>query len=81
MIDEVEKVVIGPVQVLEDEHRRSLLRQRLEEVPPRGEAFGAVAVFDLSGEADQGPKALGVASASLNVLTTDWREGKVPRWA
>ena len=42
MVDEGEQVVVGPVQVLEDEHGRSLFGQGLEELPPGGEALGPV---------------------------------------
>ena len=35
--DEVEQRRVGPLQVLEDEHRRAALGQALEEQPPRGE--------------------------------------------
>ena len=55
MIDEVEKVVVRPVQVLEDKHRRPLVGQLLEEPPPGVEALGPL-VLGLLGpgvEADQ----------------------------
>ena len=39
LVDEVEKRVVRPVQVLEDEHERTLVRERLEEVPPGGECL------------------------------------------
>jgi len=41
VVDEVEQVVVGPVQVLEDQHRRPLVGQSLEELPPSGEVLGA----------------------------------------
>ena len=41
VIDEVEESVVGPVQVLEDEYERALLRERLEEPPPRRERLTA----------------------------------------
>jgi hypothetical protein len=41
LVDEVEQVVVGPVQVLEDEHCRPLLRQCLEQPPPRCKGFVA----------------------------------------
>ena len=34
-VDEVQQGVVGPVDVLEHEHRRAVLGQRLEEPPPR----------------------------------------------
>jgi hypothetical protein len=37
VLDEVEQPVVGPVDVLEDEHERAPPRDRLEEVPPGGE--------------------------------------------
>src|SRR5204862_7581495 len=36
-------LVVGPLQVLEDEHERAPLRERLDEAPPRGEALGLLA--------------------------------------
>ena len=57
MVDEVEQVVVGPVQVLEDEHERALLGEGLEEPSPGGEALRAVAArLTLGGEADQRPQ-------------------------
>ena len=41
LVDEVEQLVVGPVQVLEHEHGRALLRERLDEAAPRGEALVA----------------------------------------
>ena len=41
LVDEVEQAVVGPVQVLEDEHERPLLGERLEEAPPGGERLAA----------------------------------------
>ena len=38
-VDEVEQGIVGPVEVLEDEHDGLPLRQRLEEAPPRGEGL------------------------------------------
>ena len=37
VVDEVEQAVVGPVQVLEDEHRGRCVGERLEELPPGGE--------------------------------------------
>ena len=39
LVDEVEERVVGPVQVLEGEYERTLVRERLEEVPPCGECL------------------------------------------
>ena len=41
MVDKVEEAFVGPMQVLEDEHERSLLRHRLEEAPPSRERLVA----------------------------------------
>ena len=41
VVDEVEQAVVGPVQVLEDEHGRALLGERLEEAAPGGEGLVA----------------------------------------
>jgi hypothetical protein len=58
VVDEVEQVVVGPVQVLEDEHERTALGERLEEAPPRRKGLGAAihAAFALLGEADERPQ-------------------------
>src|SRR5439155_24795560 len=37
MLDEVEKAVVRPLDVLEDEHERPALRHPFEEATPRGE--------------------------------------------
>ena len=37
VVDEVEQAVVRPVQILEDEHERAALGDRLEEAPPRRE--------------------------------------------
>jgi hypothetical protein len=59
VVDEVEQVVVGPVQILEDEHRRPLLCQRLEELAPRREVLRAIsAALELGHPDDQRPKAL-----------------------
>ena len=41
VVDEVEQPVVGPVQILEDEHERALLGERLEEAAPGGEGLVA----------------------------------------
>ena len=53
-VDEVEQVVVRPVQVLEHEHCRSLLGEALDESPPRGEAFVASGIG--CGQSDQRPQ-------------------------
>src|SRR5919106_4077534 len=54
VVDEVEQAVVGPVQVLEDEHERPLLAERLEEPPPGGEGLSsAIAARLLCGQADE----------------------------
>jgi hypothetical protein len=51
---EIEQCVVRPVQIFEDEHERVLLRERLEEAPPRGEHFcPAVLCETLSLEPDE----------------------------
>ena len=40
-VDEVQQPVVGPVQILEDEHGRPVLGDRLEEAAPRGERLAA----------------------------------------
>ena len=42
-LEEVEQTRVGPVQVLEDEHRRAVLSDALEEPPPGAEELVAVA--------------------------------------
>jgi hypothetical protein len=39
LVDEVEQGIVGPVQILEHEHERPLVGQRLEEATPGGEAL------------------------------------------
>ena len=60
MVDEVEQAVVGPVQVLEDEHERVLLGQRLEEPAPGPEGLAAVVarVLRRPAEPDQRPEVL-----------------------
>ena len=43
VLDEVEQARVGPLHVLEGEHRRIALREALEEEPPRGEEILLVA--------------------------------------
>ena len=51
MVDEVEQAVVGPVQVLEDEHERTLLRERLEEAAPGAEGFAPAVAAVVRGTA------------------------------
>ena len=39
MLDEIDRRIVRPVQVLEYEHRRSVRGEVLDEPPPRGERF------------------------------------------
>lgn len=41
MVDEVEQLVVGPVEVLEHEDERTLVGHRLEEAPPGGKRLAA----------------------------------------
>ena len=55
LVDEVEEGVVCPVQVLEDEHERALVRERLQELSPGSERLAA-AIADrglLAPEADE----------------------------
>ena len=67
VVDEVEQTVVGEVQVFEDEHERVLLRERLEEAPPRGERLAAAVGACLAGglEPDERPE---VALEPLRVV-------------
>ena len=47
VVDEVEKAFVGPMQVLEDEHERALLAERLEEAPPRREGLAGMVLAQL----------------------------------
>jgi hypothetical protein len=42
VVDEVEELVLGPVQIFEHEHGRPLLGKRLEEPAPGDEALAAL---------------------------------------
>jgi hypothetical protein len=55
VVDEVEQVVVCPVQVLEDEHERALVGETLEEAAPRGEGLAACVSLRLrtAAEADE----------------------------
>ena len=52
VLDEVEQALVGPLHVLEGEHRRIRLREALEEEPPGGEEILLVAGLVL-GEAEE----------------------------
>ena len=52
VVDEVEQAVVGPVQILEDEHQRPLLGQRLEQAAPRRERLVAAVARALAGRAE-----------------------------
>jgi hypothetical protein len=39
MLNEIEQIVIRPMQILEDEHQRALLGEPLEVAPPRREGL------------------------------------------
>ena len=56
LVDEVEQALVGPVEVLDDEDERPLVRHRLEEAPPRRECFAApvAAELALGREPDEG---------------------------
>jgi hypothetical protein len=55
VVDEVEQDVVGPVQILEDEHERPVLGECLEEPPPCGEGLVAAiaARVGLARDADE----------------------------
>jgi hypothetical protein len=58
VIDEVEEPVVRPMQVLEHEDERALLRQSLQEPTPRRERFGLVLTLALVGasQSDERPE-------------------------
>ena len=58
IVDEVEQAVVGPMEILEDEHERPALRERLEEAPPRGEGLRLALPLQvrLAGDPDQRPQ-------------------------
>src|SRR5205823_6125165 len=54
LVDQVEQLVAGPVQVLEDEDERALLCERLEKTSPRGERLlPGAAHRSVASEADE----------------------------
>ena len=58
VVDEVEQVVVRPVQVLEHQHERPLLGELLEEASPRGERLvpHVAAALGAAGETDERPQ-------------------------
>ena len=58
VVDEVEQAVVRPVEVLEDEHERALLGERLEEAPPGRERLSRAVLAELGrvAEADERPQ-------------------------
>ena len=58
VIDEVEQAVVGPVEILEDQHERPALRECFEEAPPGGEGLRLAFAFQvrLAGDPDQRPQ-------------------------
>ena len=56
LVDEVEQALVRPVQVLDDEHERPLLGERLEEAAPGGEglATSVAPELALAAEPDEG---------------------------
>ena len=75
VVDEVEQALVGPVQVLEDEHERPAVAERLEEAPPGRERLGArvAAALALLCLADQRAQ-IGHDPAGL-LLVADRRDG------
>jgi hypothetical protein len=68
MLDEVQEALVGPVEILDDEHERPLRRDRLEETAPGEERLGLAALAGgaIPCETDQGAQVgqdpLGVAA-------------------
>ena len=76
VVDEVEQVVVGPVQVLEDQHQRPLLGELLEEAPPRGEGLvpHVAAALGAAGEPDERPQ-VRLAPTGRRPRTPSFRSG------
>ena len=53
MVDEIEKPLVGPVQVFEDEHGRTPVGHRLDEAPPGRERLLAGLVTAVPGKPDE----------------------------
>ena len=72
IVDEVEQAVVGPVQILEDEHQRPLLGQRLEQAAPRRERLVAAVARVLAGRAEADERAQEAADpAALRLVGED----------
>ncbi len=63
LVDEVEQIVVGPVEVFEHEHRRAPLGERLDEAAPGGEALVARAA-----RAPRGRRAAAAATPPTRVV-------------
>ena len=76
VLDEVEHGVVGPVQILEHEHRRSVLRQLLDEPAPGGEGLGPAVAEQRSAsvQADQRPE-MAFDPGSLVTVADQQRDG------
>ena len=65
VVDEVEKSVVGPVEILEDEDEWTLLRERLEEEPPRARTPQCRPQPDASGQPDERPQVRARPTSSI----------------
>ena len=54
--DELEETIVGPVEVLEDEHEGSTRRDRLKEAPPGRKRLGAVIGAEIPGKRESGQR-------------------------
>ena len=70
VVDEVEQPVVGPVQVLEDQHGRPHLAERLEEAPPRREALLSLAAAGSPASPSSGRRCARPTRASLASATS-----------
>src|SRR5439155_6625692 len=57
LVDEVEEIVIGPMEVLEHQHERSRLGKRLEKASPRREALDPAIATELRVRAETDERA------------------------
>ena len=72
VVDEVEQAVVGPVQILEHEHERPLLGQRLEQAPPGRERLVAAVARVLARRAETNERAQETADpAALRLVGED----------
>jgi hypothetical protein len=88
VVDEVEQLVVGPVQVLEDQHQRSLLGHPFEEAAPRCKALAPPIAFRVlrGSDPDEWPQVRldprGVAPVGNGLpveqggVLTYWRRGR-----